>query len=72
MALSDAKARARAEFEDAVRATGKQLEDMRAFAATRPDLQRPTYRVPGRSGVAGVAANFVYHVSDLMDRRIDG
>jgi predicted nucleotide-binding protein (sugar kinase/HSP70/actin superfamily) len=72
MALSDAKARARAEFDEAVRATGKRLADIRAFAATRPDLQRPTYRVPRRPGVAGVAANFVHHISDLIDGRAGG
>ena len=72
MALSDAKARARTEFDDAVRATGKRLADIRAFVATRPDLQRPTYRVPRRPGVAGVAANFIHHVSDLMDGRAGG
>jgi hypothetical protein len=69
MALGDAKARARAEFDDALGATGKRLEDIRAFAATRPDLRRPFYPVPRRAGVAGVAATFVHHVSDLMDGR---
>ena len=72
MALSDAKARARAELDEAVRATGKRLEDIRAFAATRPALQRPVYRVPRRHGIAGVAPNFVHHISDLMDGRAGG
>lgn len=69
MALSDAKARAQAEFDAALRATGKRLEDIRAFLATRPDLARPFYRVPRQLCTAGVAANFVQHVSDLMDGR---
>jgi hypothetical protein len=67
MALTDAKARARAEFDDALRQTGKRLEDIRAFAARRPGLRRPFYPLPRRAGIAGVAANFVTHVSDLMD-----
>jgi len=67
MSLSDAKARTRAEFDRAVQATGKRLEVLRAFAAARAELRRPLYRVPRRQGVAGVAANFVHHVSDLMD-----
>jgi hypothetical protein len=72
MALGDAKARARAEFDDALRATGKRLEDIRAFVAARPELQRPFYRTPRRPGIAGVAATFVRHVSDLMDGRAAG
>ena len=72
MALSDAKATARAELDDALRSTGKRLEDIRAFVAARPHLLRPLYQVPRRPGVAGVAANFVWHVSDLMDGRARG
>jgi predicted nucleotide-binding protein (sugar kinase/HSP70/actin superfamily) len=67
MALSDAKARARAEFEEALAATGKRLEDIRAFVAAHPDLQRPFHPLRTQAGVAGVAANFVQHVSRLMD-----
>jgi predicted nucleotide-binding protein (sugar kinase/HSP70/actin superfamily) len=72
MALSDAKARARAEFEDAIRATGRRLEDIRAFVATKPELQRPFHRIPRRPGVAGIAANFVRYVDDLMDAAANG
>jgi predicted nucleotide-binding protein (sugar kinase/HSP70/actin superfamily) len=72
MALGDAKACARAEFDDALQATGKRLEDIRAFVAARPELQKPFYRTPRRPGIAGVAATFVRHVSDLMDGRAAG
>ena len=37
------------------------------FVAARPELRRPFHPVPRRPGIAGVAANFVLHVSDLMD-----
>jgi predicted nucleotide-binding protein (sugar kinase/HSP70/actin superfamily) len=69
MALGEAKAKARLEFQQALDATGKRLEDIRAFVAERPELRRPFYHVPHRHGITGTAANFVLHVSDLMNRR---
>jgi len=68
MVLADAKARARREFERALGATGKSLDDVRDYVGRHPALQHPLYRVPPRPGVAGTAANFVLHVSALMDR----
>jgi predicted nucleotide-binding protein (sugar kinase/HSP70/actin superfamily) len=69
MALGEAKAKARAEFAQALASTGKRLEDIRAYVAEHPELRHPFYKVPHRPGVVGTAANFVLHVSDLMDRR---
>lgn len=69
MVLADAKARARREFETTVEATGKRLGDIRSYVADHPDLRRALYPVPQHPGIAGVAANFVLHVSDLMDRQ---
>ena len=69
MALGEAKAKAKLEFQQALDSTGKRLDDIRSFVAERPDLRRPFYPVPHRHGVTGTAANFVLHVSDLMDRR---
>ncbi len=68
MALADAKARARAEFDAALASTGRRLEDIRGFVSSRPGLRRPFHPVPRRHGIAGVAANFVLYVSDLMGR----
>lgn len=69
MALGEAKVRARREFEEALEATRLTLEDCHAFVAEHPELRRPFYRVPQRKGVVGVAANMVYHIADLRNRR---
>jgi predicted nucleotide-binding protein (sugar kinase/HSP70/actin superfamily) len=69
MALGEAKAKARLEFQQTLERTGKRLEDIREFVAERPELRQPFYHVPHRAGVTGTAATFVLHVSDLMDRR---
>ncbi len=66
MALAEAKAKARREFETALASTGHSLEELRKFAQERPQLCKPFYRVPHRPGVAGTAANYVLHLSDLM------
>ena len=67
MALGDAKIKAKAEFEQALASTGKKLDDIKAYIAEHRQLRSPLYPVKRRRGVAGVAANFVLHVSDLMD-----
>lgn len=69
MALSEAKVKARAEFEKALDSTGKKLEHIKGYVAVHSSLRRPLYPVPHRHGMAGVAANFITHVSDLMDGR---
>ena len=69
MALGEAKAKAKLEFQQALESTGRPLDDIRSFVAEHPELRRPFYKVPHVHGVTGTAANFVLHVSDLMDRR---
>jgi predicted nucleotide-binding protein (sugar kinase/HSP70/actin superfamily) len=69
MALGEAKAKAKGEFQQVLESTGKRLEDIRAYVADHPELRRPFYKVPHAHGITGTAANFVLHVSDLMDRR---
>ena len=66
MALAEAKAAARREFDEALARTGRSLDDIRAWVARRPELRHALYRVPRQRGIAGTAANFVLHVSDLM------
>ncbi|MGO9862737.1 MAG: hypothetical protein ACLPLR_03915 [Terriglobales bacterium] len=67
MALGEAKSKAKAEFEQALASTGKQLDEIKAYAGEHRQLRSPFYPVPRRRGVTGVAANFVVHVSKLMD-----
>jgi hypothetical protein len=69
MALGEAKTKAKMEFQQALARTGKCIDDIRAFAAAHSELNHPLYKIPRRPGVAGVAANFVLHVNDLMSGR---
>ncbi len=67
MALGEAKVKAKAEFEEALKSTGKRMDDIRSYIAEHPELRRPFYHVPHRDGIAGTAAQFILHVSDRMD-----
>jgi predicted nucleotide-binding protein (sugar kinase/HSP70/actin superfamily) len=68
MALAEAKAKARAEFEGVLKDTGKSLEELKAYVAAHPHLRKALYKVPHRHGIAGTAAQFAWHVSDLIDK----
>jgi predicted nucleotide-binding protein (sugar kinase/HSP70/actin superfamily) len=67
MALGEAKAKAKTEFEEALQSTGKRLDEIRSYIAEHPEMRRPFYHVPHRPGIAGTAAQFILHVSDCMD-----
>jgi predicted nucleotide-binding protein (sugar kinase/HSP70/actin superfamily) len=69
MALGEAKVKARVEFEQALESTGKNLDDIKAYVADHPELRHLFYPVPQREGVTGVAATFVLHVNDLMNKK---
>ena len=68
MALGEAKMKAKLEFEETLKSTGKTLDDIRSYIAEHPELKRPFYHVPHVEGVAGTAAQFILHVSDRMNR----
>jgi len=69
MALTEAKLRARAEFEDCLARSGQRLEDIRAYVEDHLELRNPLYEIPRQEGVAGVAANFVLHVGEQIRGR---
>lgn len=66
MALTEAKAKAWAEFDRCLELTGVRPEDIRDYVAEHPTLRSPLYHLPRNPGVAGVAANFVLHVARQM------
>ena len=70
MALGSARVKAKEEFKSALSKTGKSLEDMKTYVENHPELKKPMYKVPVSEGIIGTAANFVLHVSDLMDGKI--
>jgi len=68
MALGEAKVKAKAEFEQCLKSTGKSLSEIREYIDEHPELKRPFYQVPHREGVAGTAAQFILHVNERIDR----
>lgn len=69
MALSDAKIKARTEFEESLQASGERLEDILDYIEEHAELRSSLYCLPRHEGVAGVAANFVLHVAKRMKSR---
>jgi predicted nucleotide-binding protein (sugar kinase/HSP70/actin superfamily) len=68
MALGEAKVKAKTEFEQCLKSTGKSLPEIRRYIDEHPELKRPFYHVPHREGVTGTAAQFVLHVNDRINR----
>ena len=69
MILTEAKRRAKEEFEKVLEKTGLTVEDVRNFEEENPHLRRATYKVPNY-GYIGTSANYVAHVAKLMGRRL--
>jgi predicted nucleotide-binding protein (sugar kinase/HSP70/actin superfamily) len=67
MSLFDARTKAKLEFEEALQRSGKSMEEMKEFVASNPQLKNPFYLIPKHKKVVGVAANFMLHISDLMN-----
>jgi predicted nucleotide-binding protein (sugar kinase/HSP70/actin superfamily) len=68
MALGEAKVKAKTEFEECLKSTGKTMSQIREYIDEHPELKRPFYHVPHKEGVAGTAAQFILHVSDRIDK----
>jgi len=69
MALGEAKVKARMEFDQALKSSGKSLDEIKSYVADHPELRQLFYPMPHRKGITGEAANFVLHVSDLINGR---
>jgi hypothetical protein len=68
MALGEAKVKAKTEFEQCLKSTGKSMNQIRDYIEDHPELKRPFYHVPHREGVAGTAAQFILHVNDRIEK----
>ena len=66
MALGEARAKAKAEFSEALRQTDLTIERCRTFVDRHAEMKRPLYPVPHQEGTVGVAANFVFHIAERM------
>lgn len=62
MILTDAKARANAEFEQVLRDTGMTFARLREIEAAHPEVRRATYPVPRAGGTGG---DYVLHLASL-------
>jgi predicted nucleotide-binding protein (sugar kinase/HSP70/actin superfamily) len=62
MILTEAKKRAKSEFESSLARTGLTLETARAGLDRAPAMRKATYRVP-HGNVVGTAANLVLHLA---------
>ncbi|MBK9017258.1 MAG: hypothetical protein IPM82_26160 [Saprospiraceae bacterium] len=70
MALGDAHVKAKKELADARKTVASDIETMRKYVDAHPELKSPTYVVPRRKGVVNMAANFMYHIDDLIKRGV--
>jgi predicted nucleotide-binding protein (sugar kinase/HSP70/actin superfamily) len=66
MALGEARAKAKAEFAEAVHRTRHSLDDIRDFVEGHTDLRSGLYKVGGDGRYAGTAARFISQVTPLM------
>ena len=62
MVLTEAKKRARAQFEAVLQQTGLTIDAIRKYETHHPELKRASYKVPHK-GYAGVSANYVLHLA---------
>lgn len=68
MALADARRRARQEFQEALKSTGRTLGEIRQFVEKHPEMQSPFYEFGRKTPPAGAAARFVLHAAERMRR----
>jgi predicted nucleotide-binding protein (sugar kinase/HSP70/actin superfamily) len=68
MALGEAKAKAKLEYKEAVEKSGYILEEIKAYVELHEELQKPFFKVSHRKGIAGIGANFILDVAEMMKK----
>lgn len=66
MALSEARSRARQEFERTLQRSGLSLGEARALVHQHPELRGPFYEIKRRPGVVSTAANYLLDIAEHM------
>ena len=69
MALSEARAKANAEFAQALSRVRHSIEEIRAFIAAHAELRNPLCPIPRHAGMVSTAANFLLYADRLMSAR---
>jgi predicted nucleotide-binding protein (sugar kinase/HSP70/actin superfamily) len=70
MALGDARRKARAEFDAALKSTGCTLEEIQEWVSKHPEVRKPFYHFGEPKGIAGTAARFILHVGVRVKRTL--
>jgi predicted nucleotide-binding protein (sugar kinase/HSP70/actin superfamily) len=65
MALGEAQAKARAEFDEAIARAGLTLEEARKFVEERRELRHPLRQIASEGEYVGRAARFVQHLARI-------
>lgn len=68
MSLSEAKTQSREEFRRAVHDSNLTLDALHAYVARHPQLRNPFHPIPEEPGVIGRGANFIRHLTSLIER----
>jgi predicted nucleotide-binding protein (sugar kinase/HSP70/actin superfamily) len=66
MALSEARIRARGEFNAVLQQRGSTLDRLRDYVERHPEVEHALYTFPRRKGIAGEAAQFAHYLSDRI------
>jgi predicted nucleotide-binding protein (sugar kinase/HSP70/actin superfamily) len=70
MALGEAKAKAKLEFNEVIGKLNRTVDQLRAYVETQPEMSTAMYKVPKYKGVVGTAANFAVHVAERMGDQV--
>ena len=69
MSLGDARVIAKQEFANARKQVKSTMDEMKDFVEDHPDLKKPAYVVPQYNGTTNRAANFIFHVDHLIQKK---
>jgi predicted nucleotide-binding protein (sugar kinase/HSP70/actin superfamily) len=66
MALGEAKAKCKLEFQETLDIIGYEEPQLRDYVAKNPELKQPLYEIPNYEGFISTASRFAFHLSERM------